>query len=653
MPSDRCRGDGHSLSDPLRGVKFNLPWNSYRVHPSLSQHDETMQKPEFWRRLIPFLADCGFNTLTLWSIHPWSLMVRPAKWPDACPFSDRELADRQTLWKLIFRTGIENGVEIILFNWNIFVSPELARSRGLARYSADLATGYNGSGDYSAEVQEYNRDIVREVLETFPEIGGLGIGQNERMEGVSLERWQQWTRDTWFDIAERYLQDKAFIVRAHTRPAPSMTRRAIEEYPGKLPERTYIDIKFNWSHGHATPDFHYMHEGDDGSALRDPPPSRYKLLFTVRNEDFFGLDYGNVGFMRELVSTNSRDDTGGYLVGSECLIPAKEYIVRPGGDRSWDFLFQRQLLFWCGWGHTLSEAAEHRARPGNHTQPDNHTQPIDDAQAIDHAGAVAGRLQTVARHSLDVEFTAAESLVRAADRASRTANHIATSIASTWDFTHYSEGMIKGVRQDWFGQPFDPTSSLISIRELIDARPLDPDWLSVREYVNGRTDKPVTPPSRTEELLASCHEASAILDDQSLPAAGSQLEAYERACARSWAHLGCCFALRLEAAVLLAREEPSQTGGNASRNSSEAAAATGTSEARRSELANTLLRSRAHYADLCECLDPWIPEPYPLLHLGDRFITEEFEVPMERFHHRDVLRLIDHEIDVLTAKPSR
>ena len=133
--------------DSLRGVKLNLPWNSYRVHSSLTQHDETMRQPEFWRRLIPFLADCGFNALTLWSIHPWSLMVRPERWPDACPFTDRELDTWQRLWRLIFRTGIENGVEIIVFNWNIFVSPELTRSRGLAGYSADLATGYNGPLD--------------------------------------------------------------------------------------------------------------------------------------------------------------------------------------------------------------------------------------------------------------------------------------------------------------------------------------------------------------------------------------------------------------------------------------------------------------------------------------------------------------------------
>ncbi len=619
--------------DLLCGVKLNLPWNSYRVHSSLTQHDETMRQPEFWRRLIPFLADCGFNALTLWSIHPWSLMVRPERWPDACPFTDRELETWQKLWRLIFRTGIENGVEIILFNFNIFVSPELARSRGLAEYSADLATGYNGPGDYSAEVQAYNRDIVRQVLETYPEIGGLGIGQNERMEGVSLERWQQWTRDTWFDIAEEYLQEKSFIVRAHTRPAPLMTRRAVEEYPGKLPPRTFIDIKFNWSHGHASPDFHYMHEGDDGRALRDPPPSKYKLLFTVRNEDFFGLDYGAVTFMRELVSANSRNDTGGFLIGSECLIPAREYIVRPSGDRSWDFLFQRQPLFWCGWGQALSEAAGEPAGPATDRTP----------ATGHHTRAVAGRLQAVVRRHVDAELSAADALVRAADLASRTANHIASSIASTWDFTHYSEGMLKGVRQDWFGQPFDAASPLISIRELVDARPLDPDWRSIREYVNGETDKPVTPPMRIEELLTACREALAILDDPELPDPASQLEAYERASARGWAHLGCCFALRLEASVLLAREEQHDSRANGARDSA------GVAPTIPSELAETLRRLRAHYAALCECLDQWIPAPYPLLHLGDRFITEDFEESMHEFHHHHVLRLIDHEIAAISV----
>ena len=610
---------------PFRGVKLNLPWNSYRVHPSLTRHDATMRDPEFWRRIIPFFADCGFNALTLWSIHPWSLMVRPRAWPDACGFSDAELAEWQALWRLIFGLGREHAIEVIPVCFNIFVSPELARSRGLAAYSGDLATGYNGVGDYSPEVRAYNREIVREAIAAYPEMGGIGVSQNERMEGVSLQEWQDWIAETYFDLAEELLQEKTFIVRAHTRPAPAMTRAAIESYPGSLPQRTLVDLKFNWSHGHAAPGFEYMHEGDSGEALRDPPPERFKLVFTVRNEDFFGLEYGSTSFMRELIEANARADTAGFIIGSECLIPAQEYIVRPPGGPQWDFLYQRQPLFWSGWGTLLAnpEADE---------------------------GILTRRYAEVSARHCGAAPSDASALFRAADLACRTANHIATSIASTWDFTLYTEGMIKGVRQDWFGQPFDAASPLLRLRELADARPLDPRWCSIREYAGGLADDdsagpdagaPVSPADRANQLRSQCGAALGLLRRLAVATApSSQIEGYERASAAAWAHLGLCFAERIDAAVALARIELAASADGPADGDADG----GTLGELKTDLFRALSAARGHYAELCATLDPWIPEPYELLHLGDRYTAERFDSPMERFHHRAVLALIDEEI---------
>ena len=558
-----------------------------------------MERPEYWDRLIGFLSDCGFNALTLWSIHPWSYMVRPPSFPEACPFSDRELERWQRLWRGVFRLGRERGVEIVPVCFNIFVSPELARARGFAPYSVDLSSGYNGPGDYSPEVRAYNREIVSLVLKTYPEIGGIGVSQNERMEGVSLEAWQRWIVETYFDLAERYLQDKTFIVRCHTRPTPSLTREAIETYPGRLPDRTLVDVKFNWSHGHATSEFHYMHEGDDGTALRDPLPTKYKLVYTIRNEDFFGLDYGSVSFMRELIRASSGPETAGFIIGSECLIPAKEYIVRPPEGPAWDYLFQRQPMFWVGWGTALVNP---------------------------HAGrdSIAGKLAVMAERHCGGGLADAAALLGAADLAGRTANRVAASIASTWDFTLYSEGLLKGARQDWFGQPFDDASPLISMRELINARPLDPGWAPIIGWVDDPAGAwRVTPPDRISELRRDCTRALDILDRLAEREPASMLDAYERASAGAWALLGLCFADRLAAAIARARSR---------------------------SFVRSLRAARSHYARLCAVLDPWIPDPYELLHLGDNYIREQFEHPMAKFSHRGVLSLMDEELRRLASR---
>ncbi len=582
-----------------RAVKLNLPWNSYRVHPSLTQHAATMERPEFWDRLIGFLSDCGFNALTLWSIHPWSFMVRPPSFPEACPFDDRELDRWQSLWRGVFRIGRERGVEIVPVCFNIFVSPELARARGLAPYSADLSCGYNGPGDYSAEVRAYNREIVSEVLRAYPDIGGIGVSQNERMEGVSLEAWQRWIVETYFELAGRYLQDKTFIVRCHTRPTPSLTREAIESYPGRLPDRTLVDVKFNWSHGHATPEFHYMHEGDDGTALREPVPTRYKLVYTVRNEDFFGLDYGSISFMQDLIRANASPRTAGFIIGSECLIPAKEYIVRPRGGPAWDYLYQRQPLFWIGWGTVLADPDADRE-------------------------TVAAKLDALAERHCGGRLADPLTLLEACDLACRTANRVAASIASTWDFTLYSEGLIKGARQDWFGQPFDDTSPLISVSELVHARPLDPEWAPVGAWVDDPTvSGSVTPPDRIAELRRDGTRALELLGRLDATEPASMLDAYERACARAWALLGLCFADRLAAAIACARSR---------------------------SFAGSLRAARSNYAELCAVLDPWIPQPYELLHLGDNYIRETFRHPMAKFNHRGVLSLMDEELRRLEAR---
>ncbi|TVQ18428.1 MAG: hypothetical protein EA382_17725, partial [Spirochaetaceae bacterium] len=608
----------NARSVAFRGVKLNLPWNSYRVHPSLTRHAATMERPEFWQRLISYLAECGFNALTLWAIHPWSLMVRPDRWPDACAFDDAELARWQRLWRTIFTTGAANGIDVIPVCFNIFVSPELARARGLAPYSADLSNGYYGDGDYSEEVRAYNRDALIQVIDTYPQIGGIGVSQNERMDGVPLETWQRWIADTYFDIAERHLADKTFIVRAHTRPKPEMTRAAIESYPGRLPARTLVDVKFNWSHGHATPEFHYMHEGASDAPLYDPPPTRYKLVYTVRNEDFFGLDYGCTDFMRELIAANARPDTAGFIIGSECLIPADEFVVKPGvtaRDRGWEYLFERQPLFWCGWGTLLRDPSASDAK-------------------------IAERIAAVTAGPNGPTIAAPDALLEAANRACRTANRIASSIASTWDFTLYTEGLIKGARQEWFGQPFDDSSPLIGIGELADARPLDPGWARIRDWVASESGDDggdrIAPAERIAALEADCHRAIELLDALGRTPAASPIDEYERASIRAWALLGLCFARRIAAAVALCVRDAGSPKDAAEAAAEGEAAADVTAE---------LARARAFYADLCDTLDPWIPAPYDLLHLGDNFNRAEYRVGIDRFHHRSVLGLMDEEIE--------
>jgi hypothetical protein len=83
---------------PFRAIKFNLPWNSYRVHESLQLHYDTVRDIEFWTSFLDMMAVNHFNALTLWNLHPFPYMIRATNYPEACPFSDEELVSCQKFW---------------------------------------------------------------------------------------------------------------------------------------------------------------------------------------------------------------------------------------------------------------------------------------------------------------------------------------------------------------------------------------------------------------------------------------------------------------------------------------------------------------------------------------------------------------------------
>ena len=60
----------------------------------------------------------------------------------------------------------------------------------------------------------------------------------------------------------------------------------------KLPDTTLVEIKFNWSHGHSTPQLaltHDAHSGKVDNGYWSPMPDNYRIQWMIRNEDFFIL----------------------------------------------------------------------------------------------------------------------------------------------------------------------------------------------------------------------------------------------------------------------------------------------------------------------------------------------------------------------------
>ena len=74
---------------PFRGIKFNTPWDTYRPSSALDQHYATARDLKFWEAWLDMMVENRFNAFTLWTMHPFTYMVRPTNFPEASKWSRR------------------------------------------------------------------------------------------------------------------------------------------------------------------------------------------------------------------------------------------------------------------------------------------------------------------------------------------------------------------------------------------------------------------------------------------------------------------------------------------------------------------------------------------------------------------------------------
>lgn len=348
----------------FRAIKFNLPFAAYRTSPSIELHQETCRDPAYWEAFLDMMAANRFNALTLWSLHPFHYFVVPKSFPEAQTFSDEELAEWRALWTRLFALAKERGIETYLINWNIFVSPEFARAHQLATYSIDWR--HFGDGPKDRIVADYTRECVQQVIDEYPDLTGLGITLGERMGGMDPQSRRDWLDASFFAGIDAAHRPVKFIYRAPlsadsksggttSEENDRATRAQIErvaQMPNIVPP-VHVEFKFNWSHGHSSPQLFIVHGGKLGDAYWNPAPRGYDVVWTVRNEDIHVLRWGDPQFVRDFVAANHAPHTGGALVGSEVFIPAKDYMSNEGRHRPWRYAFERNWLGWSVWGRLL------------------------------------------------------------------------------------------------------------------------------------------------------------------------------------------------------------------------------------------------------------------------------------------------------------
>ena len=510
----------------FRGIKFNTPWDTYRPSSALDQHVDTVRDLKFWEAFHDMMVENRFTAISLWTMHPFTYMVRPKNFPEAGKWTDAEFAEWQRLYREVFRMAKERGLDTYVVFWSIFVSEEFSKAHGVARQN--FYPHYYVDGDTSEVTKRYLRESVTQMLEEYPDLDGIGVSHGEGMGGMTPLQRQQFVDEVY--VAGALAAKRATPVKLiHRVPFSSglssgpgvsadvekITRAAMEKLGTRFEGPIWVEMKFNWSHGHSTPKLVKVHGGKLGDTYFDPLPSNYRVVWQVRNEDFFALRWGVPDFIRQHIALNGHQPhVGGYFVGSETYIPALDYFTASPDPVDWKYAFERQWLFYKLWGRLLFDPAT----------PDM---------------------------VFESEFTrrygkGKEKLLPAYALASNTQLRLASLFDSRWDFTLYSEGLLALQGEE---------THYIGVDALIRQPTMDPDYVSVADYVKAAqtggsfADSKVTPAELADSLERDSRAALALI--QSMRAGGNASLQYEVADIRIWVGLGQHLAEKLRGAIAL------------------------------------------------------------------------------------------------------
>lgn len=518
----------------FRGIKFNLPWDTYRPSSALDQHVSTVKDLKFWTAFLDMMVANRFNAISLWNLHPYGFMIRPRNFPEASPWSDAEFAEWQHLYREIFRLAKERGLDTYIVSWSIFVNQAFSEAHGVATHN--FYPHYYGPGDTSEIVRRYLRESVTQVLEEYPDLDGIGLSHGEGMGGMTPQERQDWMDDVI--IAGALAADRP-VKLIHRAPfsanldsggstsstAEVITRRAMERLGDAFEGPIWVEMKFNWSHAHSTPHLEKVHGGKLGDTYFKPEPANYKVTWQARNEDFFALRWGVPDFIRQHIAANgSQSYVGGYFTGSECYIPALDYFTADDAPVDWQWAFERQWLFYKLWGRLLYDP----------TTPD----------AVFQSGYTR-------RYG-----PAAADLLEAMSLASSTQLRLASLYDSRWDFTLYSEGFL-ALQGD--------TTKYIGVDALINQATMASEYVSVADYVTAQEDGLTFAPARVTppELIALLEQDNRRALDMvaAIDVSANASLRQEVADIKIWAHLGLHLAAKIRGALAL---ETYRRGGDAS-----------------------------------------------------------------------------------------
>jgi hypothetical protein len=367
---DTLRSSENKPHIAKRGIKFNIPLDlrtpSYTDSSDAAQANiSEVWEREFWIDYLDAMARHRYNVLSLWSLHPFPSIVKVPEFPevalddvwrtkakldDSFSFSgkgfvrEEMLADHEVVktltmdekiefWRWVMQQAADRGIQIYVFTWNVFT------------YGADGKHGITDDLD-NAITKAYFRASVREMVRTYPLLGGMGITAGEGMpHDMDSKVKEKWLWDTYGEGVRDALKDDPkrdfnMIHRFHW-TAQSDILDAFKDHPGAF------DFSFKYSVAHM----YSITKPIFIQPLLENIAPGMKTWLTVRNDDIYTFRFGDPAYARDYIANiPPADKIAGFYMGPDGYCWGRDFLERNPAPGERPLVMEKQWYSFMQWG---------------------------------------------------------------------------------------------------------------------------------------------------------------------------------------------------------------------------------------------------------------------------------------------------------------
>lgn len=206
--------------NPVPAEAYNAKATQEAIKKYFDSNDWPFFNKEAWQDLLDELSRARFNALCLFSGHPFPWMIRFEKFPEARVIPEPEIERWIGMWQWIFRAAKDRGIAVIIQWQNIHVSVPFKQTHHLEGGRPGVPDEFKiSAAKWSELTEEYTISAIEELLELYPDLGGLCPTPGEDVETPDGRRngsaGIEWCRKVMLHpVAESGRKDLLVMIRA-------------------------------------------------------------------------------------------------------------------------------------------------------------------------------------------------------------------------------------------------------------------------------------------------------------------------------------------------------------------------------------------------------------------------------------------------------